>query len=182
MNPNCVYEVHTYWGGFLLDEGAYRDYLSGKLWITWVPGGPQQKAEAEAVPANVSGEAVRLRELAAKSDAYSVCFRFFPGGRAEVPYRKRMCDISIEEMCLSVRASNGLMRAGADTFGKVKAIMEQDSGLRAIRNLGVKSEKEIKPAFFNGCYLLLNEYEKAAWWQELIGLNGTPVMRRPDIA
>ena len=25
------YEVHTYWGWFRLDEGAYQDYLAGKL-------------------------------------------------------------------------------------------------------------------------------------------------------
>ena len=59
-------------------------------------------------------------------------------------------------MCLSVRSSNGLMRAGANTFGKVKEIMEQENGLRTIRNLGVKSEKEIKLCFFNSCYSLLN--------------------------
>ena len=42
-------------------------------------------------------------------------------------------------MCLSVRSSKGLMRAGANTVGKVKEIMEQENGLRSIRNLGVKS-------------------------------------------
>ena len=26
MNQNCKYEVHTYWGWFRLDEGAYQDY------------------------------------------------------------------------------------------------------------------------------------------------------------
>ena len=31
MNQNCKYEVHTYWGWFRLDEGAYQDYLAGKL-------------------------------------------------------------------------------------------------------------------------------------------------------
>ena len=78
-----------------------------------------------------------------------------------------MSDTPIDEMCLSVRSSNGLMRAGANTFGKVKEIMERENGLRTIRNLGVKSEKEIKLCFFNSCYLLLNEYEKAEWWQEV---------------
>lgn len=42
------------------------------------------------------------------------------------PYRSKMSDTPIDEMCLSVRSSNGLMRAGANTFGKVKSIMEQE--------------------------------------------------------
>lgn len=118
-------------------------------------------------PVHVSDEALKYRELAARSDAYTVCYQFFATGKAIVPYRSKMSDTPIDEMCLSVRSSNGLMRAGANTFGKVKEIMERENGLRTIRNLGVKSEKEIKLCFFNSCYLLLNEYEKAEWWQEV---------------
>jgi len=171
MIPDCIYEVHTHWGWFRLDEGAYQDYLVGKLWITWVPGKPQQVVRGDAVPVNVTDAAIRLRELAAKSDAYSVCYRFFRTGTVEIPYRGKMHDTPIYEMCLSVRASNGLMRAGARTFGLLKAIMENENGLRSVRNLGAKSEQEIKLQFFNSCYLLLNEYEKAVWWQEVINAN-----------
>ena len=167
MNPNCKYEVHTYWGWFRLDEGAYQDYLAGKLWITWVPGKPNQSHPVGSDPVHVSDEALKYRELAARSDAYTVCYQFFATGKATVPYHSKMSDTPIDEMCLSVRSSNGLMRAGANTFGKVKEIMERENGLRTIRNLGVKSEKEIKLCFFNSCYLLLNEYEKAEWWQEV---------------
>jgi len=93
-----------------------------------------------------------------------------------------MRDTSIEEMCLSVRSSNGLMRAGASTFGKVKALMEQENGLLTVRNLGTKSEKEIKLCFFNSCYSLPNEYEKAAWWQDVIDRNSEIAERIQDIA
>ena len=93
-----------------------------------------------------------------------------------------MSDTPIDEMCLSVRSSNGLMRAGANTFGKVKEIMERENGLRTIRNLGVKSEKEIKLCFFNSCYLLLNEYEKAEWWQEVIDGNANSASPAQEIA
>lgn len=182
MNPNCKYEVHTHWGWFRLDEGAYQDYLAGKLWITWAPGKPKQNTVISGAPANASEKAIRLRELATKSDAYSVCSRFFPTGSVEVPYRSKMSDTSIEEMCLSVRSSNGLMRAGASTFGKVKAIMELDNGLRTVRNLGLKSEKEIKLCFFNSCYALLNEYEKAAWWQDVIDRNSDAAVKIQEIA
>lgn len=170
MIPDCIYEVHTHWGWFRLDEGAYADYLAGKLWITWVPGKPPQRTfDTPTAPANVTDKAIRLRDLAARSSAYDVCCRFFSGKTVEVPYRQSMSDIPISEMCLSVRASNGLMRARAETFGKVKAIMETGNGLLGIRNLGVKSEQEIRLHFFNGCYQQLNEYEKAAWWQKTIG-------------
>ena len=182
MNPNCKYEVHTYWGWFRLDEGAYQDYLAGKLWITWVPGKPNQSQPIGSDPVHVSDEALKYRELAARSDAYTVCYQFFATGKATVPYHSKMSDTPIDEMCLSVRSSNGLMRAGANTFGKVKEIMERENGLRTIRNLGVKSEKEIKLCFFNSCYLLLNEYEKAEWWQEVIDGNANSASPAQEIA
>ena len=182
MNPNCKYEVHTYWGWFRLDEGAYQDYLAGKLWITWVPGKPDQSHPVGSDPVHVSDEALKYRELAARSDAYTVCYQFFATGKATVPYLSKMSDTPIDEMCLSVRSSNGLMRAGANTFGKVKEIMEQENGLLTIRNLGVKSEKEIKLCFFNCCYSLLNEYEKAEWWQEVIDGNANSASPAQEIA
>ena len=40
------FEVHTYWGWFRLDRGAYEDYVAGKLWITWVPGKRQAQVTA----------------------------------------------------------------------------------------------------------------------------------------
>ena len=86
MNPNCKYEVHTYWGWFRLDEGAYQDYLAGKLWITWVPGKSNQSHPVGSDPVHVSDEALKYRELAARSDAYTVCYQFFATGKAIVPY------------------------------------------------------------------------------------------------
>ena len=169
MIPNCKYEVHTYWGWFRLDEGAYQDYLAGKLWITWVPGKSNQSHPVGSDPVHVSDEALK-------------CYQFFATGKAIVPYRSKMSDTPIDEMCLSVRSSNGLMRADANTFGKVKEIMEQENGLRTIRNLGVKSEKEIKLCFFNSCYSMLNEYEKAEWWQEVIDGNVNSALPAQEIA
>mgnify|MGYP006335998027 CR=1 FL=1 len=95
--------------------------------------------KAESEPVHVSDEALKYRELAARSDAYTVCYQFFATGKATVPYLSKMSDTPIDEMCLSVRSSNGLLRAGANTFGKVKETMEQENGLRTIRNLGVNS-------------------------------------------
>jgi hypothetical protein len=82
-----------------------------------------------------------------------------------------MCDKSIEEISLSVRSSNGLMRANAGTFGRLWDLMNRENGLRAVRNLGAKSEAEIKHCFFDACYLFLTPSEQAIYWQRIINDN-----------
>ena len=66
MENGAKYEVNTYWGWFRLDEGAYRDYLAGRLWICRTPGGRRTPAPAETLPADVSDEAKRLCERAGR--------------------------------------------------------------------------------------------------------------------
>jgi len=124
----------------------------------------------------VSNEAKHLRMLAATSNAYAICFRYFRKGKVIIPYKSSMCDVPMEEILLSVRATNGLKRAGAHTMGKLKAVLEQENGLRNIRNLGVKSEREIKIGFLNYCYSLLSEQEQTAWWQEVMDRNCVSVL------
>lgn len=171
-----AYEVKTQWGLFQLDRGAYEDYLAGKLWITWTPGKKDTLKPPEenvhTLPPNVTGEAVRLRDNVAKRD---VCFflrEHFPGAEVEIPYRVRMKDVSINEMSLTVRSSNGLMRAGAKTFGALHELMLKENGLRSVRNLGQKSEQEIHHNFFNGCYAMLRPDEQAIFWQEILETKG----------
>ncbi len=56
-----------------------------------------------------------------------------------------MRDVSLEEMNLSVRSFNSLKRAGCSTVGDILDAMGEDGdGLRRIRNLGARSETEIK--------------------------------------
>ena len=166
--------VKTHLGNFLLDDEAYAAYLDGKLWINWnaKPARqpqPQSQASAKAyVPVNVSNEAIRLRDAAARMDVYSFLQETFPGRQIPVPYRGRMRDLPIEEMNLSVRSSNALMRSNAKTFGRVKEIMMMEDGLRKIRNLGAKSEKEIIRNFFSACYYQLSPPEQAAFWQKVL--------------
>ncbi len=166
------YEVRTRWGWFRLDEGAYRDYLAGRLWITWTPGTQNTPAPidetAQVLPPNVTEDAVRLRDAAAKRDVCLFLRERFPGMEVEIPYRLRMKDVSIEEMALTVRSSNGLMRAGAKTFGALRELLLRENGLRSVRNLGQKSEQEILHGFFNACYALLRPGEQAAFWQGVL--------------
>ncbi len=163
------YKVKTDWGWMTLDEASYRDYLQGKLWINSAPRSERQATKmAPALPPNVSEEAVRLRDMAAKQGVYPLLQRLVPGGEVEVPYRTRMGKMETEEMTLSVRSSNCLMRAGATTLGKLFDLMASAQGLRSVRNLGAKSEKEIREVFFTTCYMQLTPGEQAAFWQRTL--------------
>lgn len=168
MNNGTRYRVRTHWGYFSLDEDSYHDYLSGKLWISWKPGQAETpKPEAELT--HVSAEAIRLRD-SAQADAYALLqVRFLT--TAITPYQNRMENVGIDELLLSVRSSNGLHRAGLDTLSGVVKLMEQEGGLRSVRNLGTKSEVEIRRHFINYCYSLLSEGEKGQYWQMVIDGN-----------
>ena len=162
--------VKTRLGTFSLDDASYADYLEGKLWISWGAGKrsqTQQMAAKPRTPVNVSDEAIRLRD-AARADVYLFLQDTFPGKKVAVPYRERMSELPIDEMSLSVRSSNALMRANAKTFGRVKEIIMVEDGLKRIRNLGVKSEKEIVRNFFSACYYQLSPTEQAVFWQRVI--------------
>lgn len=168
MNPNCIYEVKTYWGHFRLDEGAYEDYLKDKLWITWVPGEHSQAKITAAPPIHVSDEAVELYNKAEKLGAWELLQTAFLWECAALPFNRRMSEVEIYEMNLSVRASNGLMRAGVKTLGKLAELVVLPNGLKSIRNLGAKSEKEILRSFVGLCYEKLNYSEKLEFWQKTI--------------
>lgn len=168
MQKRPRYEVQTKYGWFSLDERAYQDYLAGKLWITWPPENKQAKPKAEYVPMHVSEEAVRLREAANKLGVYSTVDAEYRGCTPLIPYTVRMVDFPIDELNLSVRSSNGLMRAGLSTFGKLYAALTQEGGIFKVRNLGMKSEREIRTSFVEECYLQMFPYEKAVYWQKFL--------------
>jgi hypothetical protein len=46
--------------------------------------------------------------------------------------------------------------------------MLMENGLRAVRNLGQKSEQEILHYFFNACYAMLRPSEQAVFWQGVL--------------
>ena len=174
-----TYDVSTHWGWFRLDRGAYEDYLAGKLWITWIPGNRNQRAEVTsaegALPPDVTEGAIRLREIASKQGLYSTLQTSFPGAQVEIPYKQRMKDLPIDELALSVRSSNGLMRANAGTFGRLWDLMASENGLRAVRNLGAKSEAEIRRCFFDACYHFLSLNEQAVYWQTVLNNSNRPL-------
>ena len=169
MRNGARYVVTTHWGTFSLDEGSYQDYLAGKLWICWTPGKPDHPRQnlSGYVPPNVTERAVSMREQA---DRIGVLAALHQLGihDALVPYSIRLADLSIDEMNLTVRSSNGLKRANIHTFSSLKEVLSIENGLLNIRNIGQKSIKEIKQLFFEECYARLLPYEKAQYWQEVL--------------
>ena len=169
MKNSARYVVTTHWGTFSLDESSYQDYLARNLWICWTPGKPQQPRHTVSsyVPPNVTDRAVALRDQADKIGVLATLHELGLHD-ALVPYSTRLVDLSIDEMNLTVRSSNGLKRANIHTFGTLKEILAVENGLLNIRNIGQKSIKEIKQLFFEECYARLLPYEKAHYWQEVL--------------
>ena len=171
MGNGPRYKVQTRYGWFSLDEGSYRDYLSGKLqWINWPPlRDPNEPVKKDPLPPNASPKALELRDKAAKHGVLELLRDFTTCPIA--PCKERMSDIPIYEMNLTVRASNGLMRAGVQTFGRLAQLIQSETGIMSVRNLGAKSVKEIQDAFLMECYARLLPYEKAEFWQEVLDMN-----------
>ena len=72
-------------------------------------------------------------------------------------------DIPIEDLNLSVRAMNGLKRAG---IFKADELLNVD--ISRMRNLGVKSVKEIKNALLNYSYEHMTQKQRADFWREVL--------------
>ena len=113
-------------------------------------------------------DVVALYNKAEKLGVWELLQSAFPYEAFALPFKRRMSGVEIYEMNLSVRASNGLMRAGAKTLGRVAELVALPNGLRNIRNLGVKSEREILRSFVELCYEKLNYREKLEFWQKAI--------------
>ena len=135
MKNGARYVVTTHWGTFSLDEGSYQDYLAGKLWICWTPGKTdQQQTPTDHIPVNVTDRAIALREQADKNGILET-LRKIGIHEAIVPYSTRLYELSIDEMNLTVRSSNGLKRANVHTFGSLKERLEKENGLIKLRSL-----------------------------------------------
>ena len=171
MKNGARYVVSTHWGTFSLDEGSYQDYLAGKLWICWTPGKPeQQRIPTDHIPVDVTDRAIALREQADRNSILET-LRTIGVHEAIVPYCTRLAELSIDEMNLTVRSSNGLKRANIHTFSQLYDRLQTENGLINIRNIGQKSIKEIKQLFFAECYARLLPYERARYWQDVLDAN-----------
>lgn len=167
MKNGARYKVKTRYGWFSLDEGSYQDYLKGRLWINWPPEKKPGEVQ-EALPPKASKQALELRELADRKGWDEAIAQTGLRQSAPLPFVDRLTSLSIDELDLTVRSSNGLMRAGINTLGKLKDRLESEGGILTIRNLGAKSAKEIRDVFCYACYDHLLPYEKAQYWQSVV--------------
>ena len=96
---------------------------------------------------------------------------FGNGLHFRVPMTQSLWETTIDELNLTVRSRNGLMRAGADTIGKVAELIMNDDGLSKVRNLGRKSVSEIKTAILAEGYKQLDTKARIVFWQDFIESN-----------
>lgn len=108
-----------------------------------------------------------LREQAEQGSLSAILTRIH-AQQTRIPFRRRMAALSLEELNLSVRSRNCLMRAGLRTFGDLNEQLSREGDISKIRNLGVKSREEIIRIFRAECYARLNGAEKLDYWQRVL--------------
>ncbi len=90
--------------------------------------------------------------------------------KVNIPFSKKACDTSIDELDFSVRANNSMKRVGVFTIGEVIDLISND-GLLRIRNLGKKTQNEIKTRILAFGYEQLTENEKKRFYYDIIDRN-----------
>jgi DNA-directed RNA polymerase subunit alpha len=88
-----------------------------------------------------------------------------------VPFTKNACNTSVDDLDFSVRASNSLKRAGVFTVGDIIDLIMGEEGLKKVRNLGKKTENEIKTKVLAFGYSRLTENEQKQFLIEMINRN-----------
>ena len=89
----------------------------------------------------------------------TLCEAFGKSVFVRVPFSKKSCNTSIDELDFSARAHNSLKRAGVFSIGEAIDLIEGE-GLIRVRNLGKKTQNEIKTLILSFGYAQLNENEK----------------------
>ena len=115
-----------------------------------------------------------LNDLCAASEKFGLIpelSMFGNGLHFRIPMTQTLWDTTIDELNLTVRSRNGLMRAGTDTIGKVAELIMNDDGLNKVRNLGRKSVAEIKTAILAEGYKQLDSKARLVFWQDFIDRN-----------
>ena len=90
--------------------------------------------------------------------------------KVSIPFSQKACDTSIDELDFSVRASNAMKRASIFTIGQAIDLIVDD-GLLQIRNLGKKTQNEIKTRILVFGYERLTEVEKKRFFYDIVERN-----------
>ena len=90
--------------------------------------------------------------------------------KVSIPFSQKACDTSINELDFSVRANNSMKRVGVFTIGEVINLIASD-GLLRIRNLGKKTQNEIKTRILVFGYERLTENERKRFFYDVVDKN-----------
>ena len=120
---------------------------------------------------NTISQASNLFAEAEKNGLIPVLKRYGHGLHFRIPMSQSYWDSSIDNLNLSVRSRNGLMRARATTIGKASELIMSDGGLEAVRNLGRKSIAEIKTTIFVESYNQLGPKARLTFWEFFVEKN-----------
>lgn len=90
--------------------------------------------------------------------------------KVSIPFSQRACETSIDELDFSVRAGNAMKRVGVFTVGEVIDLIAND-GLLRVRNLGRKTQNEIKTRILAFGYERLTEAEKKRFFYDVVERN-----------
>ena len=85
--------------------------------------------------------------------------------KVSIPFSRKACEMSIDDIDFSPRANNSLKRAGVFTIGEIIDLIADD-GLLRIRNLGKKTQNEIKFG-----YERLTENERKRFFYDVVDKN-----------
>ena len=102
--------------------------------------------------------------------ANALYYAFGKSVAVSLPFTKSATMAPIDDLEFSVRAINALKRAGAFTVGEVVDLIARD-GLLSIKNLGRKTQLEIKLQLTNFAYSHLTKAEKIEFFKEVIARN-----------
>lgn len=100
----------------------------------------------------------------------TLCGVFGKKVRVVIPFSTVACDTSIDDIEFSPRAEHSLKRAGVFTAGGVIDLIENDD-LLCIRNLGKKTQSEIKTRILVFGYNRLTEREKRIFFADVVDKN-----------
>lgn len=96
---------------------------------------------------------------------------FGKGAIIEMGFTKALCETEVKDLDLSVRAYNGLMRAGCKTIGQLIEKIN-DGTLIKIRQIGLKSVAELRSFVVELGYERMSDKRKKEFLHHFIKLNG----------
>lgn len=91
--------------------------------------------------------------------------------KVKIPFTKRACEAPIDDIEFSPRANNSMKRGSVFTIGEIIDIINGEDGLKRIRNLGTKTENEIKTRLLVYAYDRLTDTEKKIFFYDVLEEN-----------